>query len=138
MSSKEVIFLDDYLVHYGVLGMKWGVRKDRVKKSLQKKRATRKQIKAIKKSRKQAMKNRYLLSDSDLNRRINRLERETRLRQLTEADYSSGRKYAKKTLNKVGDKTTDTLIKVGTGAVSYTVNSSLGIPTGNDKKKKKS
>lgn len=128
--------MDDYLVHYGVLGMKWGVRKDRVKKSLQKKRATRKQIKSIKKSRKQAMKNRFLLSESDLNRRINRLERESRLKQLTEADYSSGRKYAKKTLEKVGNKTTDALIKVGTDAVTYTAKSSLGIPTGGKKKKK--
>lgn len=89
----------DYLVHYGVKGMKWGVRKSRPRSGM-----TRKQRKGIKKAaktrreRRKAMdrrtsarytyKKRALLDDNELRVRINRLQMEKQLKDLSKNDKS--------------------------------------------------
>ena len=74
---------DNVLVHYGILGMKWGVR--RTEAQLARARAKR-ENKETKKDRKAAVKNRRILSDSDINQRIDRLQKEQRLKDLTAQD----------------------------------------------------
>lgn len=71
-----------YIKHYGVLGMRWGHRKN---KSSPSNFSLRRQIK---KQRKDLVKNRYLLSDTELNKQINRLQRENTLKSLAKQDES--------------------------------------------------
>lgn len=90
----------DYMYHHGVKGMKWGVRKSRVKPSRSKKRET--SDRSIRKDRLKASKSRRKLSDSELDARIKRLEKEKKLRTLTEEEINPGRTMVKNQLKKVG------------------------------------
>lgn len=69
-----------YIKHYGVLGMQWGHRKNSSSPS---NFSLRRQIK---KQRKDLVKNRYLLSDTELNKQINRLQKENTLKSLAKQD----------------------------------------------------
>lgn len=114
-----------YLIHYGKVGMRWGVRHDRKtssnKTKKQKARSIKRQIKAVKKSRKKAVKQRFILSDSDLDKRIKRLEKEKRLKDLTESEITPGKKAAKQALSKVGNKAFDSISSIATSAASSAV-----------------
>lgn len=77
--AKEI---QPYVQHFGVLGMRWGHRKNNSSPS---KFSMRRQIK---KQRKEFVKNRYLLSDTELNKQINRLQRENTLKSLARQDES--------------------------------------------------
>lgn len=92
----------DELCHYGIPGMKWGVRRTPEELGHRKVSSNRKKDSSIKKDRKKARKNRRILSDADLESRIKRLEKEKRLKDLTDDDVSAGQKFAKEVLKKVG------------------------------------
>lgn len=88
----------DYMYHYGIKGMRWGVRKQKIserKKSYLKNRERAKDYKKASKERKN-------LSDKELDIRIQRLEKEKKLRTLTEEEVNPGRTMVKKQLKKVG------------------------------------
>lgn len=110
------------LMHYGVLGMRWGVRryknKDGTLTTAGKKRLSKDKDKAEKKERKVALKNRRSLSDVDLKKKIERLKMEKEFKNLTEEDISPGRKYVGEIMSSAGKKA---LTVVAAGTMAYGV-----------------
>lgn len=127
-------FGEDELVHYGVMGMKWGVRKDGkkgssrgpVKRKLAEagdKVATkvtkldkteRKQVKQKKQERRKNAAKRSLLSDEELDKQLDRLQKEKKLRDLTNETVDPGKTAVKSTLSQTGKKVL--LAAAGAGA----------------------
>lgn len=127
----------NYLIHYGVLGMKWGVRKQRprssnrvssgmkkVKNVLSGARASykkQKRINALKKVNKQRAQQKKVdsktnnpkkMSDAELQKRIERLELEKKYRSLSTAQLSEGKKIAKNIVSKSAEN-------IGTQVTTY-------------------
>ena len=109
-------------MHYGVLGMRWGVRryqnKDGALTTAGKKRLSKDKDKAEKKERKVALKNRRSLSDVDLKKKIERLKIEKEFKNLAEEDISHGRKYVGEIMSSAGKKA---LTVAAAGAMAYGV-----------------
>ena len=76
--------------------------------------------KEIEKERKEANKNRSLLSDEELNKRVNRMQKEQQLRSLTEQDVGRGKKWLNKTEENLGTQTVNKLLIEGAVAVVST------------------
>ena len=114
--------MSNELMHYGVLGMKWGIsryrNKDDTLTTAGKKRLSKDKDKAEKKERKVALKNRRSLSDVDLKKKIERLKMEKEFKNLTEEDISPGRKYVGEIMSSAGKKA---LTVVAAGTMAYGV-----------------
>lgn len=106
---------DLYLLHYGVKGMKWGVRKDRDRSAL---KARRERAREAMKSRKSRLRNytglrgseartRYRkqdidkMSNAELQAAVNRMNLERQYRTLTKVDIKIGQKESKRIMKKV-------------------------------------
>lgn len=129
---------NDSLEHYGVKGMRWGVRKsDKIKKSLlkagKKGRATVSKTIAIAKKKVQEYEERKpdyevvqsrrkdytrhrLMTDEELRARINRLELEKRYRSLASEDLNRGQKMIQDVLVGAGPQAFKT---IASGAILY-------------------
>lgn len=128
---------DDEMMHYGVLGMKWGVRKSRSTgstKSSSKRKTTirtkaseakRKALKRTKKEeahRKKIDKDRsriHTMSDKDIQKKIQRIQNETKLKEVIDKEYHPTRAFVKDVLNTSG-KTVAIAAVVGGAAVIAT------------------
>jgi hypothetical protein len=112
--------MDNYeLYHFGVKGMKWGVRRSKAK-SVSAKKSSKKMTadQKAKASMKKDVKNRRTLSDADLRKKLERIKMEKQLKELTQEELSPGRTFVKKVLSSSGQKVATTL---ATGAMLYGV-----------------
>lgn len=87
--THKLVFSNE-MEHYGVLGMRWGVRKGGSSGSA---RANTKRYKKIMKDARKADLSK--MSDKELREKINRLSMEKQYRQITAKDLSAGKSVAK-------------------------------------------
>ena len=123
MENNYILTSNGELYHWGVKGMKWGVRRYQNKNGsltpAGKKR--RKEPSADKKeriARKKDLKNRRTMSDADLKKKIERLKMEKEFKSLTNEDIKPGRTFVKDIMSSAGKKT---LTIAAAGAMAYGV-----------------
>lgn len=122
--------MENELYHYGVKGMKWGVRryqnKDGTLTAAGRKRRSQDVAKLADKNertaRKQDLKNRRTMSDAQLKKKIERLELEAKYKRLSEQDLAAGRSCVRDILKTSGKKVATA---AAAGALAYGVKVAL-------------
>lgn len=121
--------VDNFLEHYGVKGMKWGVTRSRP--SSGKKRTSRED--KVRAKRKDAKRRRQTLKDKDLDQLVKRLEQEKKLKSLLDEDLAPGRTATKKLLANAGTKVAGTVLAgAGVWAVKTALEGGFGQPLSKD------
>lgn len=122
--------MDNELYHHGVLGMKWGVRKNK-SSSRKKNRKSRKSSvnniepyndDYIKTHSKKSIKS---MSDEEIRMRINRLNLEKQYNQLTKSEISKGKAYVDKSVKFLGTVAAVTTASVTIGKNLYKVSKTV-------------
>lgn len=109
------------LAHHGILGQKWGVRRYQNKDGTYTSEGRQRYKKSSEQlnsetQKKQDVKNRGALSNTELREKIERLKLERELRELTKSELNAGQKFVEEILKDVGKKTLTTAL---TGATLY-------------------
>ena len=99
---------NDVLMHFGVKGMRWGVRNAESKKRIA--REESEDYSSTKNLRKQPV---STLSNAELKKINERIQLEQTYKQLTAKDVSKGRSASKKLLGRVGNKIFDSVVQAG-------------------------
>lgn len=111
------------LYHFGIKGMKWGVRryqnKDGTLTPAGKRRAADNEKKHAMKN---DVRNRRSLSDADLKKKIERIKMEKQLKELTAEEIAPGKKFVSEVLSSSGKKVATAFV---TGATLYGVKTAM-------------
>lgn len=97
--------MNNYMMHYGVLGMKWGVRRERRTITLKRQNPTDHESRPEPTVRVTKKKRVSELSDTELRQAINRIQMEKQLAQLTAKEKSAGAKFVGDVLSGAAKKT---------------------------------
>lgn len=110
----------NYLIHHGIKGQKWGVRRtaEQLGHRVGNKTETFFGNHQAKKMRKQDIKKRRIMSDAELEKKILRMKNERILKDMAVADLYPVRKTTVDFVKRIGGKTLST---VATGAALYAV-----------------
>ena len=114
--------IENELFHYGILGMKWGVRRTPAQLARARGQRASSADSKVKEERKTALKNRRSLSTEDIQKRVERLKLEKQFKDLTNEDIAPGRKMASDILKSAGTKV---LATAAAGAAAYAVKVAL-------------
>lgn len=127
MENNYILTSTGELFHWGVKGMKWGVRRYQNKNGsltpAGKKR--QKELTADEKeraARKADLKNRRTMSDADLKKKIERLKMEKEFKNLTNEDINSGKSFVNEVMSSAGKKV---LTIAAAGAMAYGVRAAM-------------
>lgn len=116
--------MENKLQHHGIKGQRWGVRRFQNEDgSLTKAGKARvSQNSDVKNERKEASKNRRNLSDAELKKRIERMELERKMKDLTDKDVAPGKTFINEVLSSSGKRVATTVL---TGAALYATKAAL-------------
>lgn len=114
--------MDNELNHYGVKGMRWGVRRSKNELSKGNKKRTSTEDDKRKASMREDVKNRRTMSTNELRNKIERLKMQKQLKDMTEEELSPGKSFVKKVLSNSGQKVATTIV---TGATLYAVKAAM-------------
>lgn len=127
MENNYILTSDGELYHWGVKGMKWGVRRYQNKDGSLTPRGKKRQkeLSADEKeraARKADLKNRRTMSDADLKKKIERLKMEKEFKNLTNEDINSGKTFVNEVMSSAGKKV---LTIAAAGAMAYGVKAAM-------------
>lgn len=113
--------MNNYLAHYGVLGMKWGRRKGSSGSRIKKPMSLRKKAKNM--------------SDEELQKQIKRLQLEKQYKQLKREDVSAGSKFVKDVGGNIAKQTVvNSVTKYTSAALTNAIESVIGKKSESTKK----
>lgn len=95
---------DNYLMHHGIKGQRWGVRRYQNADGSLTSAGLKRAKKDAKKNAKYNLKNRSVISDEQLSKSIKRMENEKRLKRATEENLKPKRSAVKKFISSNGKK----------------------------------